>query len=225
MTTMTSPHDAWRAFRLAMIAVLLATGAASAATPAERFCLRVFGVGLSVTGDEIRLADAAAADGARFSLADGSAVGFELEYLWRPRIAVELMAHFGDYDAGLEPAAGAAGLASRGSLGSETYTLGVNYRAVTRGRLELSLGAFGGFSYYDDVTLAHPATGRPEVFRFDDDLGFGAKLGLDVALDAERRWLAGLVVRYQSSILEGEVAGRDMDVDPLSLALGVGYRF
>lgn len=222
---MTSPHNAQRSLGLTLIVVLLATGAASAATPAERFCLRVFGVGLAVAGDEIRLSGPAANGDARFTLADGSAVGFELEYLWRPRIAVELMAHFGDYDAALEPAVGARGPASRGSLGSETYTLGVNYRAPTPGRVELTLGAFGGFSYYDDITLAQPATGRPEVFRFDDDLGFGAKVGLDLPLGAERRWLASLVVRYQSSILEGEVAGQDMDVDPLSLALGVGYRF
>lgn len=210
--------------RQAACCALLLLALAGPGAAAERFTLRVFGVAQSSAGDEIVLAGPAAADTARFSLADGTAVGLELGFRWKPRLELELMTQFGGYDVDLD-ARGAGGRSANGSLGSETYTLGVNYRLSTAGRADITVGAFGGFSYYDDVTLTHPATGRPETFRFDDDLGFGAKLGIDLALDRAARWLASGSLRYQQSILEGEIAGRDLDVDPLSVTLGVGYRF
>ena len=211
--------------RIGLFAPLLVLLMAMPAGAQERFELRVLGVGQSAAGDEIRLDGSGTTSAASFTLSDGTAVGLELEYRWRPRIAFELMAHFGGYDAAFELGPGAAGRASRGSLGSETYTLGVNYVLATPGRAEITAGAFGGFSYYDDITLTHPATGVPETFRFDDDLGFGVKLGGSLSLGVDGRWLAVGALRYQASILEGEVAGQDMDVDPLSLTLGIGYRF
>lgn len=209
------------AVAIAALGLGLLLAPAETAQATERFKLRALASGLFPSSDEI-LVGSGAGPNARFSLADGSAVALELEFEWRPRIAFELMMSFGEYDA--ELAAVSGGSPARADLGTETYTLGVNYLLAHVGKAELWAGAFGGFSYYDDVTLVD-ATGRPEVFRFDDDLGFGAKIGLDLPLGGTSPWLANVALRYQSSILEGEVAGQDMDVDPLFVTVGVGYRF
>lgn len=210
--------------RVAAAAFGLALSVSTPGLAADSFELRLFGVGLSPAGDRIAVAEPSA-EPVRFGLSDGSAFGFEVGYRWKPRVVFELMALFGDYDAELALAGPAVGAASSGSLGTETYTLGANYRFADAGRTEFWAGVFGGFSYYDDIVLSHPTTGRRETLRFDDDLGFGVKIGLDHSFGADSRWLASGAVRYQSSILEGEVAGQDMDVDPLILTVGAGYRF
>lgn len=198
-------------------------GANAAAEAKDQWNARVFATAMSTASNQIVLGGGAALTDSSFRLADGEGVALELEYLWRPRIGLELMVFFGELDAELRR--GSAGLATTPvvAMGTETYTLGVNYRLDGWGRVEISLGGFAGFNYYDDVVFSSVVAN--ETFRFDDDLGFGVKAGFDLPIGTDGPWLVTGAARWQSSILEGEVAGQDMDVDPLTLSLGVGYRF
>ena len=59
----------------------------------------------------------------------------------------------------------------------------------------------------------------------DDDYGFGAKAALDVPFGRERAWRFLSDLRYLVTILESEVPGQDLELSPLILSAGVGYRF
>ena len=100
-----------------------------------------------------------------------------------------------------------------------------NYHFAPGKRADLYAGVWGGFSYYDDIIFSFPGEDFDEILRFDDDLGFGVKLGVDVPFKRNSRWIFTSEARYLTTILEGEIAGQDLDVDPLMLSLGVGYRF
>jgi len=69
--------------------------------------------------------------------------------------------------------------------------------------------------------------GLREKRPFDDDTGFGLKLGVDVALGAESRWSFNAEVRYLLVLMEAESdsGGRDLDLNPLIGSIGIGFLF
>ena len=77
---------------------------------------------------------------------------------------------------------------------------------------------------FDDVIFL-TAAARPEKLTFDDDHGLGAKLGVDVPLRSGSRWFLSAEACFLVTIMESEVAGQDLDFDPLIVSLGVSFRF
>ena len=92
-----------------------------------------------------------------------------------------------------------------------TGNLGLNFHLFARSRVDLYLGAFGGYTTFDT--------------QVDDAFGYGAVLGLDIGLTK-----SGLVlvtgVRYSQT--EADVTGTSggtVPYDPLVYELGLGWRF
>ena len=81
-------------------------------------------------------------------------------------------------------------------------------------------------STFDGVTFLTEA-GRREKRPFDDDVGFGLHIGVDLPLGSSKRWTIGARVRYLLVIMEAESAsgGRDFELDPIVPSIGIGYRF
>lgn len=159
----------------------------------------------------------------RFSAEDGIGLAVELEYRLRPRLGLEIAALTADLDAEFSIAPGGATLTDTEQAIFELYSAGVNYHLTPGRHLDLHVGAFAAITYFDDVIFLTEA-GRSDKLVFDDDVGFGLKLGLDRPLGAAGRWQVSAGLRYLSAILEGEAAGQDADLDPLILTVGIGYR-
>lgn len=191
----------------------------------SRWTVRSYALALLPDDGEVRGAGSpAAGERTRFSLGDGGGLGLELEYRPRRRWGFEAAALFSDLDA--EYAVELSGLnrSTTRELGVRLFTLGANYHLRRERRFELHVGGFAALGYFDDLNFT-TATGRRQKFTFDDDLGFGVKLGLDAPLFLQGRWRLHAALRYLVTILESEVAGQDLDIDPLIPSIGVGYRF
>ena len=212
---------------------LLCLAAAAAGTPllaedGSRWVLRGYGLWLSPAGDEVlvvRTGPGGAPERTTHSITeDGTGLGLALEFLWTPRLGVELGALAAELDTDFRLETGGTSLTDTETMGITAYTLGVNWHLRPGRRVEASLGAWTALSFYDDVIFLTEAGRREKVF-VDDDYGFGAKAALDVPFGRERAWRFSSELRYLVTILESEVSGQDLDLSPLILAAGVGYRF
>lgn len=206
---------------LSMLTVLGVAGAPGALAQEAKWTVRGALAQVMPSGDDL---SAALPDGSRFRFAadDGAGLGLELEYRVRPRLGIELAALRADLDAELSIAAG--GLTDREESAFELYSAGVNYLVTPGRRLQVHAGAFVAMVFFDDV-IFFTESGRGDKLVFDDDVGFGVKLGLGRALGTQSCWVVSLDVRYLQAILEGEAPGQDADLDPLIVSVGIGYRF
>ncbi len=121
-----------------------------------------------------------------------------------------------------------AGRVTRGLL-----TVGVSFHPLRRGKLDLYFGPLAGVCYSETeldsgrflassgrfiANFGNVASVAPPGRRESDrqtEFVYGAALGLDLPL-GEEGWLASTTVRY----LETE-----MEVDPWTVGVGLGYRF
>ena len=217
-----------RALPLAAL-LLLPTAVAEAA--AGRWSLAVGGVwfspaGASFTADRAMVLEGAPAPGDDRSThtvdADGTGFALALGYRLAPRWSVEAGALFADLDNDFRLVEGGVALTDTEAMGVEVFFAGVDWHPATDGRLDPTLGVFVAETSFEDVTFLTEA-GRREKLAFDDDYGFGVKLGADWRLAGA--WYLSAEARYLWTIMESEVAGEDLDLDPLIVGVGVGWRF
>ncbi|MDX1501478.1 MAG: OmpW family outer membrane protein [Thermoanaerobaculia bacterium] len=213
----------WKILAIAIgVAVALPAGPTRATAAEPKLTLRGCAVHVEPTGDDL----AGLLPGGEpfaFRVEGGLGAGLEAEYRIRPRLGIELAALAADLDAELVTAPGGQVLRDTESAAFELFSAGVNYHRPVGG-FDLHVGAFAAIVYFDDVVFL-TEVGRSDKLVFDDDTGFGIKLGLDRAIGASGRWLVSLSTRYLGAILEGETAGQDTDLDPLIVSLGIAYRF
>ena len=219
------------------IAIALTLGITAAAAPLHsqndgnqdsRWTVRGFGLWLSSSGDDVVVVkvgpEPMTEERTTHSISDGSGFGLELEYSVKPKIGVEFTALFGDYDTDLKLQTGGIALMDSDDIGFKAFFLGVNYHFTPDSRADFFVGAFAGLSYYDDIVF-FTEVGRSEKLTFDDDLGFGLKAGIDTPLRRGGPWIFSAEFRYLDTILESEIPGGDLDLNPLMLSIGLGYRF
>jgi outer membrane protein W len=208
-------------------ASLLALGfvQAAAAQDTPRFALRAHWLWLSPAGDTSPVATAVPGEAATYSVTeDGSGFELGLEYRVGPRLGVELGVVIADLDASLRVGGAAATVEDVETQGIESVSLGVAWHLFPERRFDLALGVFAAQTTFDDVIFLTEA-GRAEKHTFDDDHGFGVEAAVEVPLQRDGRFTFRAELRYLVTILESEVAGQDLDLDPVVLALGIGYRF
>ena len=96
------------------------------------------------------------------------------------------------------------------SLAVWTGSFGTNFHFFGRSRFDLYLGLFGSYTAFSET--------------LDNAWGYGGVLGFDIALT--KSGLALLTgVRYSQTGTHEEVSGTDVDFDPLTYQLGLGWRF
>ena len=203
---------------VAVIGLATAAPARAASPSASRWTVRGFGLDLAIADNVLRQ------DASVFTVSDGNGYGLELEFLVNRRLGLEGTVLFADLDTELIVDTGTLLALDTGETAFESYTVGVNYHLTPDARVDLVLGGFAGLSYFDDVIFfAGSALSEKRVW--DDDLGFGLKLAVDVPLRRGGPWRLTASVRYLLTVMEGEVAGQDLDVDPLITSIGLGYSF
>ncbi len=155
---------------------------------------------------------------------EGLALGISLEYAFSPRFSLEIGAQIGEFDNELTGVGASAGLRETRSMSTYAWLVGFDWHpfASRDSRVDWTLGPFVTQGNFSDVTF-FAGTTRETKLRFDDDLGFGLKVGADIPLgDA---WFLNTELRASALLLESERAGEDLDLDPVSVAVGLGYRF
>jgi len=210
----------WSVGWVAVAWLAVSTLPATAQEDGAHWSARLSALAISTGGDAVTT-DA----GARFEVADGSGFEVDVGYHLRSGVEIELSIMFaGDLESDYRLDIGGPTLTDSQDLSTEAVWLGANYHFTSDRRADFFAGAFAGLNYFDGVTYVFPLAGHREKLSFDDDLGFGVRLGVDVAFGANRRWFASAGARYLSSILEAE-SGADIDLNPLILSIGVGHRF
>jgi outer membrane protein W len=105
-------------------------------------------------------------------------------------------------------------------------TVGLNVHLIPRSRPDLYIGPLLAYSIFSDVGVQTGLTGATSFESVDNDLGYGAILGLDLPL-GQKGWLFNLNLRHIKTEMNGrEGSDRiDADYDPTIFAIGFGYRF
>ncbi len=195
------------------------------AAAGDRWIVRAHGLILSTSGDPA-VAPRETAEGIEqisHEVGNGSGFGLSLEFLINGTYGEEIGIYDGDLDSDLSIDNGSQIRLDSADTGWEIYTLGCNYHFTPSPRIGVSLGAFAAITFFDDTFFF--TGGGSEKLTFDDDYGIGLKVGLDIPLGANSGWLLTAEGRYLSTILETEGLTRDIEINPLILAAGVGYRF
>jgi outer membrane protein W len=206
-----------------VLAALCATPAASA-QQAEGWSVRAAGVYYDPAGDSF--VDTFLSDGATgvYTVEDaGTGFGLFVAYRWSPRWSVEAGGLLTEVDNDYAFTLDGQTVLDTDSVEVETYLVGVDWHFAPASRTDWTVGLFvAETSFTDAVFLTE--VGRTLERSFDDDHGFGVKLGGAWNLGASG-WFAGLDARYLVTMQEGEIGGQDLDLDPLIVSAGVGYRF
>ena len=122
----------------------------------------------------------------------------------------------------IDPAAGLPG-----NYASNTFHLGGKYLFPTRGRFTTYIG--GGINWIQEVDLDLEAAVSETSYSGDGSVGVELSAGVEAPLGD--RWILDLAARYQRfgtqdltlESLPGTVTG--VDYDPLTLSIGLSYRF
>jgi hypothetical protein len=99
--------------------------------------------------------------------------------------------------------------------------VGANFHVLRDGAVDLYLGPFLAYVFYGDLDFGF------ESIPIDDDVGFGAVVGVDVPL-GKGGWVFSGAIRYLTTDAQPSESGPDsmaLDVDPWIVQVGAGYRF
>ncbi len=141
--------------------------------------------------------------------------------------SVELGVSFADYTADVV-SSGSNTILTSSDFGTYTLFGGVDWHPGRRADprptkgIDWTVGIFVAQGNYDDLVLFR-GTPAQNTQRYDDDFGFGLKIGADIPLGSGS-WFLNTEVRAVQLLLESEVAGEDIGLDPLTIAVGIGVR-
>lgn len=101
---------------------------------------------------------------------------------------------------------------------------------IVSGNVDLYIGPVIGYIFYDDDL--NILVGRdlvPASVSIDDDVAFGAVLGLDIEFNNSNWFVTSSIkyldASYDAEVFEGGRPAEEIDFDPLIIRFGLGYRF
>lgn len=115
-----------------------------------------------------------------------------------------------------------------GTIGDVTWTpilFDLNFHLLKDRKIDFYVGPTVGYAMWDDVSLnadGQDAFGTDKI-KIDDSFVYGVNLGLDVPFGEKWAFAAGL--RYLLVSADPSEGGDSLDVNPLILTVGVGYKF
>ena len=171
-------------------------------------------------------------EGSHYSGGAASGVGISAEYRFSHRLGAEF---------GIAAALGIDGYTYPYDFNTFSFvplTAGLNVHLTPDRKVDVYLGPVLAYVHYEDLTFTvypgHHYRGWPywlpgvyENLRVEDDFAFGANLGFDVRF-RESRWSFCTALKYLATNLDAtDRDGRhvDIDLDPVILSVGAGYRF
>jgi len=141
------------------------------------------------------------------------AFGILYEARMGDRWGFESGVYFADFDFEIQ----AAGLSlDFGSALAIPLTVGANFHFVSREHVDLYAGPLVAYTFWGNLDTP---VGTAEI---DGDFGFGAVAGADFRL-GNSGWTFNLATRYLGTALSD--ASATVDVDPLLVEAGMGFRF
>jgi outer membrane protein W len=159
------------------------------------------------------------------SIEDAAGFGLGLEYMWNKSIGIEVAAFLSTHDSDMLITNDLGTFAASDSTSLRTFTFGANYYFQPNGRVQWSLGGFVPIMFVDGTDHVFTEPDRTEHRDYDQDYGLGVKGGMAWSFAADSPWTLNLEARYMFLlVMESETVG-DVEVDPLVLSVGVGYRF
>jgi len=117
------------------------------------------------------------------------------------------------------------GVAPLGDVSLIPPILTLQYHFNPRGKLSPYIGAGINYTiFYDE----EPAGGAVTSVDYDNAFGWAAQIGVDYAID--NRWSINLDIKKlwletDVSVNGGAITGKDVEINPWIVSLGVGYRF
>lgn len=208
------------------IAWALSPAPVSAQEAGDRWTLTAAGAWLSPAGDEVTVSQGpplAAQRETQEVSEDATGFALGLEYRFKPQIGVELGLLLVEMDTTMRSEIAGLAFTDTEAMDLESVLLGVNWHPAPERRFDLSIGGFVAQTKPADVIFRTEIGGR-EKRVFDDDVGFGVKVGLELPLRPRSRWGLAASVRYLKTILESETPGQDLNFDPVVVTVGVRYR-
>ncbi len=150
-----------------------------------------------------------------------AALGFQasFEIMVNDKIGIEPGIQVANHDVDFEDALGETDL---GDIDFTAVMATVNFHVLQRDKLDLYVGPTVGYVFWGDLTT--DVFGPPETFSADDEVAYGASVGLDIPF-GEGSWefSAGLTYLFVEVTLEG--GGTALGVDPIQGRAGVSYKF
>ena len=208
---------------LTFVLLMLTTMPAAANDDDSKWQLRIFASQVEADVDEID------SDGDTRAESD-SAVGFgaSLEYRFNRRIGLEMGALVTDPDINIrqDQGNGQTVTASDG-LGLTPIFASLNFHLTPDRRFDVYVGPTLAYVLYDDLTFTVPGQNGARL-EGDNEFALGLNLGFDAAL-GDSSWTFGGSAKYLDTTFDSTLAGDDdrieLDVDPIIVSLGFGYRF
>jgi outer membrane protein W len=187
--------------------------------------LRVAGV--SVDSDAHAVEVLGTSEGLSITTSSGFGFGLDLEYRASRRLGVDFGVLSAAPSIGTSVDIGWKSISASAGVTMTPITAGLNVHLTPDSRFDVYLGPFLAYVVYDGFTL-NAGPGLSESFSSENDVGFGANLGVDVGLGSKGRWTVNAAIKYIDTTLEGKPSDGDAgrtDFDPTIVGVGVGYRF
>ena len=149
-----------------------------------------------------------------------AALGFQasFEIMVNDKIGIEPGIQVANHDVDFEDVLGESDL---GDIDFTAVMATVNFHVLQRDNIDLYVGPTVGYVFWGDLTT--DVFGPPETFSADDEVAYGANVGLDIPF-GEGNWefSAGLTYLFVEVSLDG---GPALGVDPIQGRAGVSYKF
>jgi Outer membrane protein beta-barrel domain len=156
-----------------------------------------------------------------FELGNGYGVGGSMERRFGTVVGVEGTAMFGRGTSEYELQNGSLSGSADHDTTFYAFTVGPNFHVLGCGGVDLYLGPFVGYGGFADPN--YWVGDHRFVARFDGRFIWGAQLGLDVPFRVDGPWAFHAGVRYFD--LSQDTDAGSLAVDPLTVELGLSYRF
>jgi len=204
--------------------IVLTTLPGTASADEDPWKVRFAVVSMNPSGDLFDVPD----DNETIQYGSSSGVGFAIDFEYRAsrRLGID----FGVISAspGFTVAVDAEPLSvsASGDIRITPIYAALNIHLTPEGRFDLYLGPLVAYVTYDRFELVAGPELR-EGFSSEEDIGFGAVLGLDIGLGSGR-WSLTSAIRYLNTTLEAspsDGSAGTTDLDPTIFSVGIGYRF
>jgi outer membrane protein W len=213
---------------VAVVLLVIAVASPAAGIAADRdWLIRVAGV--SVDSDANAVEVIGTNEGIAITTSSAFGFGLDLEYRASRWVGLDfgVLSATPSVGTSIEVGWKSISISADAGVTMTPITAGLNVHLTPDSRFDVYLGPLLAYVVYDSFTLT-AGPGLSESFRSENDLGFGANLGVDVGLGDNGRWTLSAAIKYIDTTLEANPsdgsAGRT-DLDPMIVGFGFGYRF
>jgi len=160
------------------------------------------------------------------NLGAGVGAGLRVEYQFSNRLGVEVGALA---SANLDITLGGLDNAVEDHFGVSSFssaTVGLNVHLTPGRPIDLYAGPLLAFVRYSGIRVGNGIRAKDTPVSIDNDVGFGAVIGLDVSL-GDRGWLVQANLRYIDIDMIGSSGAISAvsEFNPVIFSIGLGYRF